>query len=566
VSQPIRTNRTARRSLAVLSLAAALAVIPTVSAQAQDPRKSPERGRADGWTRTMNVDLSPGKLRLPADASRRELARAAIERKAGPLGLRGLLAGLRLADRLPALELDDRAAKLRGFGFQQTAAGKRVIWSGVHVAVTAGRVSSITANVVPARPDRVKGKRQVTRRQALAIAREQVAGPEIARRPRLAAYAGRPTTGETARRTARLAWVVETTPASELGGHLPTGVCVVVDAESGEVIARWHGRAARPRGERSAQRVQVHDHRSIAIVNDGHGGAVGSPGTLYANLRHNGTPFNRFSWIFDEPAVFQPVNPDLDAAMDNLLRLVDHMCFKRDFCGRRGAFGDSQAWFPLLLTGNSAESLNGGLYIPSEERVYGSASFGRAADLIAHEVGHLMDFRYSEPFDRVLDQQTLEVQEGLADMFAYDFDFDDPTLGEDQPYPTPPTSRPRINWANPDSITHLRVNLPYPDRMIEYQCGLGQADRHYNSTILSHGYYLFEQDAKRHVAGAVLQYIPWFLGTRPTFSGVKNGFITRSAELWPFDFDHDGTADVAEKARDAFVNRVGIGVDDPPDC
>jgi hypothetical protein len=63
--------------------------------------------------------------------------------------------------------------------------------------------------------------------------------------------------------------------------------------------------------------------------------------------------------------------------------------------------------------------------VDSEHRAYAWATFGHAGDLPAHEYGHVMD-SYTDRFDRVVDEQTLEI---LADMFAFDFDPDDETLG-----------------------------------------------------------------------------------------------------------------------------------------
>jgi Zn-dependent metalloprotease len=70
-----------------------------------------------------------------------------------------------------------------------------------------------------------------------------------------------------------------------------------------------------------------------------------------------------------------------------------------------------------------------------------------------------------------------EVEEALADMFAYDYDRGAATLGEETAFGV------KLEWANPAS----RGN---PARMSGYVRTPNRAV-HVNSTILSHAYHLF---------------------------------------------------------------------------
>ena len=66
-------------------------------------------------------------------------------------------------------------------------------------------------------------------------------------------------------------------------------------------------------------------------------------------------------------------------------------------------------------------------------------------DVIAHEFGHIMDAEYAG--DRASSQNLAgdAVEEAIADMFAYDYDRENATIGEDRaavPAATGPTRTP----------------------------------------------------------------------------------------------------------------------------
>jgi hypothetical protein len=534
-----------KTTLAIAALAAgAAAAIPDASGATAPQLKD----RADaGWTRTLDVDLTPRRLNLPADVAPRRLARAALKRHAPRLGLKPSLNGVRVARELRLPAGPEGAAPLRSLRFQQTIGGVRVVWSKLDVAVTRRGVSSITATVVPITRDRPRRGRRVSPARALRIARDRVRGPERTLSPQLVAYAGKPTTRKTRPHAPRLAYVVEALPDRELEKHSPTPLCVVIAADSGKVIATWKGHVARTQRPRSVTAAQAGpgDFSVPAILTyDAHGASLGTGGRgeLHQGWRTKGDPFVLANWPSSDHRTFTDTfNPDLDALNSNMGRVVKHMCFTRFFCSRDGLRDGT--WEPLLATGNARDTGGGGIFIlPS--RVVFSARSGRADDFVAHELGHQMDYFYSD--DRVNDtDQAFEVAEALADMFAYDYDREDATWAEDI-HGSGPLSR---NWAEPGAVITPSGD-PYPALMDEYDCGA--FDSHFNSTILSHAYYLFVQKVGHPVAGYVLHNVPFALPPRPTFVDVKNAFLALAQAIY------GNTPQVPAAARRSFVDEVGI--------
>lgn len=229
-----------------------------------------------------------------------------------------------------------------------------------------------------------------------------------------------------------------------------------------------------------------------------------------------------------------------------MLRVGKHMCLTRGFCGRDGGF-DGRTFTPFVLIGNHP----GTDYLAGLNNIRVADFMSNIDDVLAHELGHLMDFNYAD--DRITDtRQGDEVQEALADMFAYDYDRANATLGEDLSY------GPLVNWANP---------APAPARMLDYRCNISDTNPHFNATILSHAYYRFVQKVGHPRAGNVLQYIPWYLSARPRFIDVQRGFAERAEDLYPPQIKvNDKT--ISQHAIDAFLTEVGIGRDVPtgPGC
>jgi hypothetical protein len=388
-------------AVAIKALAVSLTISAITAPEAANAANLRLEDRpASGWTQTLNVRLTHGRLGLPADASSRRLARAALARHAGRLGLRRSLRGLRFTRSLRLPSGPASAAPLRSLRFRQTLGGVRVVWSKIDVAVTPRGVSSITATVVPIAPGVPARGHRIGRSRALRIAGRHVRGNEQTLSPQLVAYAGKPTTRAAKRRAARLAYVVEATPARHLGDHSSTPLCVVIDAHSGKVIATWRGHAARrdqKQGRAVAQTTaaaQREEPITTIIIYDAEGASVGTsaPGRRVGGWVTFGDPFVRANWS-DVDRTFSSVLGMLNFNMRNV---VMHMCFTRFFCSRNGTRDGT--WEPFLATGNAGTS---GAVFLGPSRVAFSPLTGRTDDIVAHELGHLMDYVYSD--DRVTD-------------------------------------------------------------------------------------------------------------------------------------------------------------------
>jgi PASTA domain len=514
-------------ALAALLLFAAVAVAHASDADA--------RGTGS-WTRTVDLRLSPHQLGLPASTSPRRLARAALSRSARRLGLPRSLAGIRLQRDLRVSAGPAGGRALRTLRYTQTARGRRLLFSQIDVVVGGGVVRAVDATVVPVRHGRPAARARISGRRALAIAHRAVTGRDVTRAPRLVAYAGTPLRG----RAPRLAYVVETLPGIGARTDAPTGICVVVDARSGRVLTTWRGTAARPTRRatpRSAQGRAAITHRErIILLRDARVPSVDPPvfglqiGSPYASWAATGNSFLLANW---DPAPFKftlagPVQPGLETAVRNTKDVVVHMCFTRGFCSRDGQ--SDGTWEHTQVTGNNGSGDS--FYIAFQQRVYLTPDSGYQNDVIAHELGHHITFVSSG--DSLSGREQKEVDEGIADMFAYDFDREDATIGEDGPLGKN-TAAPIRNWAS-----SIRGQ---PFRMSQYQC---TTDPHFNSTILSHAYFSFVQKVGAPAAGFLLYRVPALLGPTPTFLSVTRAFETAAAAAYP------GDPQVAASARQAF--------------
>ena len=157
--------------LVALALAALLAVPGGASAAS-----APEPG---SWTRLLDRPLTAEQLGVPASASARTLARAALRRSARRLKLRNSLRGLQLTSAQHAPDVP-AARNLRTLRFRQTVGGLRVLYSQLDVAVVDASVTSISATVVPLTSSRLRGVRHVSAARARAIARRRIGGPDAA--------------------------------------------------------------------------------------------------------------------------------------------------------------------------------------------------------------------------------------------------------------------------------------------------------------------------------------------------------------------------------------------------
>jgi Zn-dependent metalloprotease len=579
VSRSIR-KRFATGGRATLALAALLGVL--MSATAADARRD-EQQRPDGepaerWTRTLALDLKARDLGLPAGASAQRLAKAALESRKGRIGLRGSIRGLRIESRLRTPAADGTRALTR-LRFQQTAGSLRVVWSQIDVTVVAGKVSSIGATVVPVSHGRPAGERRVSRKRALRIALRAVAGASEALDPLPAAYAGAPTARVNAKpRTARRAWVVEVQPPAAPDEEVPTPLCIVVDAETGNVIGRWPGMADRPdRGPQArgaeaadagrirsdgatARGAQVNPTQFLLDVYDGTNAVPGNSDpfdgtTAYSSFRIAGDPHVGANWPrFDERCVrrsdpppcvtfFAAGNGVLDAVGANAENVARTICTLRDYCGRLGGLmGDSGNYAPWRVIGNANRSH---AYIDelAVEIAAGHEMDGDGDptspfnDIVAHEFGHVRDWVYAgDRFVGGVTHEALEAQEGLADMFAYDYDQGDATIGEEA------TNVLIRDWANPGA--QRLGSRPYPAHMDDYDDTPfpNEPPPQFNSTILSHAYYRFVQRVRHDRAGRVLHTVPQRLSPRPTFEEVARAFCLSGFALYGRDVSNAALA------------------------
>ena len=508
----------------LVALALAAPFLTTADALAAN---EPEPG---SWTRALARPMTAEQLGVPASAPAPRLARAALRRSAGRLGLRGSLRGLQLrsVERAPDLP---GARDLRTLRFRQTAGGLRVLYSQIDVAVVDGSVTSITATVVPLKSTRLRGARRITASKARAIARRRIAGPDSALSARAIADAGTPSDPRAPRR----AWVVQVTPADQSpDDDQDRNLCVVVDARSGKVIDVWEGVAARPTTSPAARSAQTTEH-TLAFIRDAKF-ALGIDGTLARELYTRGNPFQ---FGEDEPfgtalgrAIGTPVVGEIVTVGVDVYDVGRHMCVNRKFCGRFGGF-DGRV-FPLSVTArvpaqsNPPQNDRGTRYSNSKQRVFVASEEAGSGDIMAHEFGHLMDLTYGE--DRTSNIFVDEVEEAVADMFAYDFDHNDVTLGEAAANEGFPVGSPRVNWANPRLLKSAAEGELFPAHQSQFKCS--RKGPHYNGTIYSHAYFLFDKKVGRGKASAVLHRVSSALGPAPNALDLRDLMIQRGGELF----------------------------------
>jgi len=543
-------SRIVARPAWLVALALAAPLLATADASAAN---GPEAGR---WTRMLERPLTAQRLGLPASAPAPRLARAALRRSAGRLGLRGSLRGLRLTSVQRAPDLPG-ARDLRTLRFRQTVGGLRVLYSQIDVAVVDGSVTSISATVVPLESTRLRGAKRIPRPEARAIARRRIVGPDSALPAQAIADAGTPSDPRTPRR----AWVVQVTPANQRpDDDEDRNLCVVVDARSGRVFDVWAGVAARPAKSRrprspAARPAQTTEHR-MALIRDAKF-ALGTDGTPARELYTRGNPF-----LFgdDEPfhhllgrslPIGDPVVLETVTVGDDVYSVGRHMCVNRGFCGRDGALDGTYNVLSVTarVPAQSKPPKNdrGTRYSHSKQRVFIASQEAGSGDILAHEFGHLMDLTYGE--DRTSNIFVDEVEEAIADMFAYDFDHNDVTLGEAAATEGFPVGSPRVNWANPRLLKSAAEGELFPAHQSQFKCS--RTDPHFNGTIYSHAYFLFDQKVGQVEAAAVLHEVSSALGPAPNALDLRDLMIQRAGELF-------GTSSSVRKAAIAAWSEVGL--------
>jgi hypothetical protein len=470
----------------------------------------------DDWSRTVDERMSAASLGLPPDAPARRLGMTAIERSAGKLGGAARLGDVRFAQTTRRGDGARGATPMRALRYHQTLGGLRVLWSELDVAVTPGAVESISATVVPLRPRSLSGERRISARRARTIARREVPEAAIIRPAEFVVFAGSPAEPRAPRR-AYVAEVYERRDSE-------TALCVIVDAQTGRVLDKWWGFAARPtagdRPGRPAARAAATKTYLTQFVDAG-----GKDVSITGNFRQTFTMGNPFV-----PAGYASGTGKETTGVlsDTLLRVIadtnnvtEFICLTRDFCGRDS--GSDGSYNRHFVTGNwccgYAE------YRHSQERIYLSGAVGDTNDegTIAHEFGHQADARFRNDYLQTVESD--EVDEALAEMFGYDHERDSKDF-----FPGSPSVKKIL--ANPSSFKVAGVNPPA--RQADYNCTAG-LDEHVNGYILGHAYYRLVQrlgTTGHQVAGDILQFVPWRLPAKRTFGAVREAFERIGEERW----------------------------------
>jgi Thermolysin metallopeptidase, alpha-helical domain len=269
----------------------------------------------------------------------------------------------------------------------------------------------------------------------------------------------------------------------------------------------------------------------------------------YAQVRVTGDP-RTARWPAWQSTLLPGVtrSAKMDALVANAENVARTICVVRGYCGK---WGDSRSPWDVLgndpdVDGARADRRLQYVTVGDEHILLGGGDPNQPyPDVIAHEFGHIMDAEYAG--DRA-SSQNLEgdaVEEALADMFAFDYDRENATIGEDS------TGGAMRNWANPNAIK--RDGQPYPDHMSDYDSTPPDDSPHYNSTILSHAYYRFVQLVGHSKAGRVLHNVPQRLAPKPTFRQLQRAFSQSAYSIY------GGT--VSAHARTAFT---AVGLAPPP--
>ena len=512
----------------IARLLAAGAVVAGATAALAGPAMATPGG--GNWERVIRPALSRQDLGLPVGASVRRLAAGAIVRSAPRLARGGELGGLRFVGE-PLTARNGRHA-LR---FTQRLDGLRVLWSEYDVAVARGEVTSIAGTVVPLRSTRLAGEVKLTAARAKAIGLAAAPGEdESARTPELVAYAGSPDRPRAPRR----AFVVDVAPAS-FAEDVASDLCVVVDAQTGSVLATWRGSAARkPQrpGDVAGAPARVADVNPVTLVQ---GDDAQGTTRIVSNSRLEAATFRSpYEFVFEKTLSFGgPFNTAFGTAFVNALPVSRFFCLFRQYCGRDsgqpGPVGGGTFNRNFFTLNWAAPPGVAGQYHADIERILIDADVSAFPGIIAHEYGHMIDFHMKN--DDVATFESKEVAEALADMFALDFE-----LSVASPTAAHPTFVEQV--TDPDVHGH-------PYHYSQYDCSTG--DEHDNGWILDRVYLKLTSAFGVSKAGRLLQGVPWMLPPGRTFATVKRAFMNVAS--WTYGA---GSAEVAK--IDALFGRAGI--------
>ena len=489
-----------RRGVAGPLAAVAAAIVIAAPAQAQDADRSAEK--------TLVVSSTPERLGLPAGASARTIARTAIDRYAGRLGLRSTR-DVAFAERLPVERFPGVSGRPRALVFEQRVDGVRVLWSRIVVRLDGRRVVGFTGVTVPVgRTAGIEvGAERIKRERARAVARRAVSGPARAGRAQLVVHGGSPNRPA---RAARLAYLVQVDAAEvdQSRGDARTGEghvdswCVVVDARTGRRLTVWKGTAAArstrgsggddrpltphpsPPGTARAAQANTIQHSLVLAFDSQRAMQYPEPNSALRfawswSLRRPSGPFSVGNFISGNgyTRYWSGAYVGVDD-VDNVTSVAgqeahDWLCRESAWCGADGA--KDGTYEPIKVFANHRRNDGGdpnrSFADPRPERA--TVYIGRGAgtnDMLAHEIAHLRwPHLVGESRD---DPRSGAVDEALSDMAAFLID-----RGKDSTF-----EFVGLNWRAPFSD----ADNPFADHISEYYCGNeDDGGVHWNSTILT---------------------------------------------------------------------------------
>ena len=189
-------------------------------------------------------------------------------------------------------------------------------------------------------------------------------------------------------------------------------------------------------------------------------------------------------------------------------------CIWREYCGRdSGLDGSYNRHFYTVNWGGT-----GAKYVHSKERIYVDVDSTTEPQTVAHEQGHSIDFHFRDDYVSTFEGD--EVEEALAEMFAYDYE-------RDRTLPGATGVRVSARLADPSSSSVGSGSLP--ERYADYSCTTG--DEHHNGYVLAHAYWRFVQRVGHNMAGHVLQGVPWQLPARREFGDVRTAMERAAGTL-----------------------------------
>jgi hypothetical protein len=530
------------------ALAAAVAgALVAPAAHAAEPDRPDSRSP---WAAHVTLDLPAAKLGVGAKAARVALARAGARRAAARIGIsRAELGDLQALPR-------HASAPAGSTQLRQSLGGLRVLWSQLDVTAASGRVGTVSGTLVPLK-GRLTGRVRISPARAVTIARNRVAGPDSASPAQLVAYAG----GPEHPRAPRRAYVVAVDPESQQGDS-PSADCVVIDAETGRVLTVWKGTVApapEPPGATTAATDTV-----LAQYEDAKGrksDADSAIGFDIWDLHTNGVPaltYDTTGGFFTSQGNPTPLAAAVPGPPTSLMRVpIDlstnvarSFCLQQflNWCGRDGLrpakLGPGyHRWFYTINWGGKVSQFKS-----SQQRIYIARGFNAIDEAThAHEIGHDIDFFSRSDFQQTF--EGLEVQEAIAEMFAYSYFGDRPAV-------QPGTCSMKQFMDGSQTCQLLDDNgqsTSVPHAYTSYNCTT--PDEHVNGYILGKAFFTIVSKAGFKTATRLLAETLLRLPAKRTFGSVHTAFEDSATAI--INSTNPAPSSLKQTVHDAFAD-VGV--------